>query len=126
MSGFDEPGLPRRTPVPIAELRSWIEEDRLGLWELADIGGLGKGVPLEDVRRFVIDTVEPGLRAGVIRLGRVHGSPTGKFEAIGLSLRDQLDLIRDDVRLDKSDLEIDLWFDALPEDEARTSIPGLT
>jgi hypothetical protein len=111
--------------VPIAELRSWIEEDWLGLWELADIGGLGKGVSLDDVTNFVIDTVEPGLRAGVLRLGRVYGSPTGAFEAIDLSLRDQLDLIRDGVRLDKPDLEIDLWFDALPIDEEPTSRPGL-
>ncbi len=122
----EKPGLPRRTPIPTAELRSWIEEDWLGLWELVDIGGLGKGVSLDEVRRFVIETVEPGLRAGVIMLGRVYGSPTGSFEPINLSIPDQLDLIRDGVRLDKSDLDIDLWFDALAEDKEPTSMPGLS
>jgi hypothetical protein len=105
-----------RKPIPTRELLTWMEGDWLGLWELADQGGLDAVVPLEDVRDFVIGSVEPGLRTGVIRLGRVYGSPDGMFEPMTLPLHEQLELIRQGVRTDKIPLDIDLWFDSVPRE----------
>src|SRR5918996_1243753 len=103
-----------REPVGTAELLGWLEEDWVGLWELASLGGLDEGVPLDAVIDFVVDSIEPGLRAGVIRLGRVfHADPSSGFEPIELPLAETLALIRNGVRRDLPDVEIDLWLDSV-------------
>jgi hypothetical protein len=68
---------------------------------------------LEVVADFVVNSVEPGLRAGVIRLGRVFQTESGRFEPIDVSVQDALKLIRQGVRRDIPDIEIDLWFDSV-------------
>ena len=114
-----------RKPVGTAELLEWIEEDWVGLWELASLGGLDDGVPLDTVIAFVLESVEPGLRAGVIRLGRVFQTPSGAFEPIEESLAETLALIRNGVRRDKPDVDIDLWFDSVPPSATRRR-PGVS
>lgn len=102
----------RREPVPTAELLTWIEDDWLGLWELTSMGGTEEGVPPTSVIDFVVQSVEPGLRAGLIRLGRVY--ETGQFEPLDLSIDKALALIREGVWRDRADILVDLWFDTVP------------
>ncbi len=83
-------------------------------------------MPLDDVREFVIRSVEPGLRAGLIRLGRVYTSPTGTFEAVTLSIRDQLALIREGVTKDRIPIDIDLWVDSVPDVGPARRKPGIS
>lgn len=117
----------RREPIETSELLTWMEDDWLGLWELADQGGINAGIPLDSVIEFVIKSVEPGLRAGAIRLGRVfHASSPGQFEEINLSLRETLDLIRQGVRKDMIDVDIDLWFDSVPATDRPARRPGVS
>jgi hypothetical protein len=108
-----------RTPVETSELITWMEDDWLGLWELADQGGLGHGVPIESVLEYVINTVEPGLRQGLIRLGRVHTANSPEhFDPIELPIDDLLDLIRDGIRQTGPNAsDPDLWFDTVPRED---------
>lgn len=104
-----------------------MQEDWLGLWEIAHVGGIDGGVPLDSVIEFVITSVEPGLRAGVIRLGRVfHSASPGQFEEIDLPLLDTLDLIRHGIRKDRTDVDIDLWFDSVPPNDHPVRRPGVS
>lgn len=89
-----------------------MEDDWLGLWELTSMGGTEEGTPLTSVNDFVVQSVEPGLRAGLIRLGRVH--ETGQFEPLDLPIDKALALIREGVWRDRADNFVDLWFDTVP------------
>jgi hypothetical protein len=102
-----------------------MEDDWLGLWELVHHAGIHAGVSLEDVTDFVLHSVEPGLRTGVIRLGRVYGSSTGTFEPIALPLDEQLELIRQGVLADMIPLDVDLWFDNVPVEDLVAARPEL-
>ena len=105
-----------RKPLEVSELVAMIDDgDWVQLWQLSAEGGLDEGVPLDEVIAFVIMSVEPGLRAGRLRLGRVYES--GTFVPLELPLRDALRLIEAGIGADPIEQDGDLWFDSLPESE---------
>ena len=48
------------------------------VWQLSAEGGIDEGVPLDEVIEFVVKSVEPGRRGGLLRVGRVYEA--GTFE----------------------------------------------
>lgn len=105
----------RTRPIKTSELSSWMDHDWLEILHLAEEGGLNQR-PRDEVIKFVISSVEPGLREGLLRVGRVFatGYPA-RFQAIDQSADTLLELIRE--KLSASDLdpiELDLWLDTVP------------
>lgn len=105
-----------RKPLEPSDIVAMIDEgDWVQVWQLSAEGGIDDGVPLDEVIEFVAKSVEPGLRGGILRVGRVYES--GTFVPLDVSLADALGLITVAVDADPSDLEGDVWFDSVPEDE---------
>jgi hypothetical protein len=108
--------MTRGKPYSTAELVDLIERgDSVGLWQLANAGGI-QNKPRDEVRDFVIRSVEPGLRSGAIVAGRLyHLTGTEPFDPIDEPVDQVLDSIRDALAQEEPDwIEVDINFD-VPE-----------
>ena len=93
-----------------------IGDDAIELVDLAALPGLFEGSPVEEVRDFVIGSLGPALRGGLVRPAHVR-SLTRDGELHGLAVDGVLGLVVESlVGLDEPGRspEVDLWFFPTP------------
>lgn len=120
--------MSRRKRVTLTELLRWIEGDWVDLWQLAVVAGQLRGVPPSEVQEFVLASIEPGLRAGKLRMGHVlRAPPHVGFHPLPGSVDDHLDILREALGKDPDDwVGLDIWFDAAssPDESGMDRSPG--
>jgi hypothetical protein len=91
--------------------------DYVNLWQVAEADDVPDDVSPRDLIDYVIGSIEPGLRSGAIRAGRVyHLEGKGPFNALDWSVDEVLDRVRSALESDQPDwIEIDISFDTTPK-----------
>jgi hypothetical protein len=74
----------RIAPLPTELIIAWIDQDGdyVNLWQIAQAKVVPDDISRRDLIDFVVGSIEPGLRSGAIRAGRVY-----HLEGKGRSMR---------------------------------------
>lgn len=102
--------------MPVRQLLELMQDDPVDLMDVAYSGGLRHGVDRADLRGYVFRTLEPPLRAGLIRPLHFDNTAREPFLTESLSVDEILELVAkaleqfEDEAFDPMDL--DFWFES--------------
>lgn len=105
-----------RPAMPVRELLEIMQDDPVELSDVAYRGGQHQGVDRAVVRNYVFRTLEPPLRAGLIRPVHFDGTAREPFLTEALSVDEVLELASN--ALDEFEdeafnpMDLDFWFEA--------------